>query len=150
MRKIGNIGIWALAMLACSAAARATPTCSTALDEFRAFLGSDTYPLRWEEVEMSDGKPLTIAISEAGSGLFFEFHKAREGVWAAGNGMVCREGSTLLLRFAPGQLVPGPAANWAMRAGLHGANEFRLKPSGVARLRISGVGWEGNFVPAPR
>ena len=149
MSKTGKTGIWALAMLVC-AAAQAAPACSTALDRFREFLGSEDYPLRWEEIGMGDGKPLTIAISAEGSSLFFEFHKAKEGLWASGNGMVCREGNSLLLRFAPGQLVAGPAANWAMRVGLHGANEFKLKPSGVAKLRISGVGWDGIFVPANR
>jgi hypothetical protein len=113
-------------------------------------LGDENYPLSWEETGMSDGKPLLVSISERDGILFFEFVKTREGLWAEGSGVMCRAGSSFELRFAPGQLRAGPAANWAMSVGLRGVNTFSLAPIGLDQLRIGGVGWHGTFSPGKR
>jgi hypothetical protein len=133
------------ALLALSGQAKALEICAATIGEFRAMLGSETFPLTWEETSMGDGKPLVVSILERNGALLIEFVKTREGLWAESAGVVCRAGAQLEIRFNANQIRMGPAAGWALRMALGNGGRFSLSKLGSEQLRIETVGWAGTF-----
>lgn len=123
----------------------ATPPCAHDIRELRAMLGDPGFPLVWREITMTDGKPLLLSIHERDGDLLLTFVKSREGLWAEGMGMVCEVDTRLEMRFAPGKMVVGPAAHWAMRLALRGAPSFTLTRTGTTSMKIATRGWSGVF-----
>jgi hypothetical protein len=110
-------------------------------------LADVSFPLAWEETSMDDGKPLRVSILEKEGALSLEFIKTREGLWAQTAGVICRSGRDFETRFGADQIHLGPAANWVLRLALANGGKFTLTKLGSDRLRISGGGWNGTFVP---
>lgn len=136
----------ALLLFLAAAGAAATP-CAATIGELKAIAGDASFPLRWQETSMSDGKPLVVVIAERDDALFLEFTKAREGLWAEGQAKVCGSGARLEARLRRGGLRLGPAAHWILRQSLgHGAT-FVLSRLPGGQLRIATPGWSGLFVP---
>ena len=133
------------ALLALSGQANALQICAATIGEFRAMLGSETYPLTWEETSMADGKPLVVSILERNGALLMAFVKTREGLWAESAGVVCRAGARLELRFTADQIRMGPAAGWGLRMALGNGGRFSLSKLGADQLLIETAGWAGTF-----
>ena len=131
--------------LALSTPCRAAPECAGDIGTLREILGDPAFPLVWRETTMSDGKPLILSIRERDGALLLTFVKSREGLWAEGTGMICERDSRLEARFAPGKMVVGPAAHWAMRLALRGAPSFTLVRTGATSMSIATRGWSGVF-----
>ena len=98
----------------------------------------------WRETTMTDGKPLTLILSERDGLLHLDFHKAGEGLWATGNARICRRGSTLEVRLS--HALTGPAAPWLLRQTMGATPEFLLTRLGAAELQVTTRGWSGRFV----
>jgi hypothetical protein len=126
---------------------QATPTCAANLSELRLLLADASFPLVWEETSMDDGKPLVVTILEKEGSLWLEFVKTREGLWAQSTGLICRAGLDFDTHFGPEKIRVGPAANWVMRLALVNGGKFTLTRLGANKLRISGGGWSGTFLP---
>ena len=138
----------AAALLLSLAAPRAAATPSAAtIGELKVLAGDASFPLRWQETSMSDGKPLVVSIAEREETLHLEFTKAREGLWAEGQAKVCGSGARFEARLRRGGLRLGPAAHWILRQSLgHGAT-FVLSRLPGGQLRIATPGWSGLFEP---
>lgn len=124
---------------------QASPACAATIDELRGIMGDQAFPLRWEETSMDDGKPLMVSIVEKNGGLFLEFIKTREGLWAESAGVVCKIGAEIETRFTAEQIRLGPAASWLLRQALGGGGKFILTRIGPDQLRIATSGWNGDF-----
>ena len=132
-------------LLSLSGSALASQTCVATLDELHTVLGDKTFPLKWEETTMNDGKPLLVSIHENRGALFLEFTKTREGLWAESSGIICKNGEDLEFQFSNSQVRVGPAASWALRYALGHGGKFILKRLGSGQLRISTSGWNDVF-----
>jgi hypothetical protein len=137
-------------LLICAGQASAAPTCATTIDELRAMLGNQAFPLIWEETTMRDGKPLVVSILEKNGALLMEFTKTSEGLWAESAGIICQAGHELEIRFAGDQARLGPAAGWPLRLALRNGGRFTLSQIGGDRLGIATTGWHGTFSPKGR
>lgn len=137
-------------LLSLNSEARELPTCAATISELRALLGDQTFPLKWEETTMSDGKPLLMSIFEKNGSLFLEFIKTREGLWAESTGAICKTGAGLEIRFTEEQIRVGPAANWVLRSLLGRGGKFSLTKSGSEQLQIATSGWNGIFSPSAK
>ncbi|NKE68006.1 hypothetical protein RAMLITH_19465 [Ramlibacter sp. RBP-2] len=127
-------------------AATAAP-CATTVGELRSLAGDAAFPLRWEETSMSDGKPLVVSIADRDDGLFLEFVKAREGLWAEGAATICQAGAQLQARLKARRLRVGPSAHWILRHSIGQGGTFMLSRQPGGQLRIATPGWSGLFVP---
>lgn len=136
-----------LLVLTLKSEAHESQTCATTISELRIMLGEQTFPLKWEETSMDDGKPLVVSIIENNETLFLEFIKTNEGLWAESTGVICKMGTNLEFRFTKNQIHMGPAASWVMRYALKSGGKFTLTKFGVDRLRIATSGWSGLFSP---
>lgn len=103
--------------------------------------------MHWTEIDMDDGKPLSLVLRDAGGALGMRFDKAREGLWAEGTGSVCLVEDVLEMRFAPGELRAGPAAHWLLRHALKRGGKFSFARSRSGELKVTAKGWSGRFVP---
>ena len=130
--------------------AQVAPTCAASIRELRLLLAAPTFPLLWEEISMDDGKPLLVSILEKDGSLWREFIKTREGLWAQSAGAICRSGLDFETRFGPDQIRFGPGANWVLRLALAKGGKFTLTRLGSDKLRISGGGWSGTFLPGAK
>ena len=135
------------ALVSFSSAAHESPTCVATISELRALLGSQTFPLNWEETTMGDGKPLIVSILERNGALLIEFFKTTEGLWAEVVGVVCKAGIDFEVRFNADQLRLGPSAGWPMRLAMRNGGRFSLSTVGSDQLRIATSGWSGTFSP---
>jgi hypothetical protein len=120
------------------------------LGELKILLGGHSWPQRWEETSMRDGKPLVVSILERNGALLLEFVKTQEGLWAESRGVICRTGTGLEARFSADQVRLGPAANWLMRGLLGRGGHFTLTELGPEQLRIATSGWSGLFSPGAK
>lgn len=140
--------LWVLAFG--GADALASPACFTSINELRTVLGDQRATLQWEEISMNDGKPLVVSIFEGKGALVLEFVKTKEGLWAQGNGAICRNGADLEISFDKDQLRMGPASGWLLRSLLGQGGKFTLTRLGADQIRIATSGWSGTFVPKPK
>lgn len=121
-------------------------TCATDLKSFRALFGDENFPLLWNETTADDGKPLIVKISEENNKLFLQFVKTNEGLWAEGTADVCRD-EDIVASISKDQIKLGKAAHWAIKMSMSGGAKFKLKLLRKDCLKISTVGWSGEFVP---
>ncbi len=146
MRLIRTLSTLFVAGLACAGSAWAQP-CAANVSQLRALLGDSALPLVWEEISMSDGRPLVLSLDERDGSLALAFVKTGEGLWAQGRGVVCRQGAGYEARFGEGGLQVTPAANWLLRIALQGSGSVQLRYSLPPQLRVAAPGWNGTFVP---
>ena len=126
---------------------QASPSCASNVSELKAMLGDQTFPLRWIETTMDDGKPLVVSIHERNGRLHVEFIKAREGLWAETTGLMCQAGTAFEARFTRDQIRMGPAANWLLRQLMGAGGKFTFSKVEPEQLRITTDGWSGHFSP---
>lgn len=112
-----------------------------------ALTGDPSFPLRWEETSMTDGKPLVVSITEKDGALFLAFNKTQEGLWAEGAAVICRAGAGLEARI--GRVRMGPAAHWLLRQSMGHGTTFVLSRQMAGPLHIATPGWKGDFLPRP-
>jgi len=136
-----------LLLLSLHCAAHEQPGCAASIRELKVLLGDQTFPLKWEETSMDDGKPLLVSILEKNGTLFLEFVKTAEGLWAESTGVICKKGNDLETRFSGEQVRLGPAANWVLRYALKNGGKFTLTRLGAEQLHISTSAWQGVFSP---
>jgi hypothetical protein len=129
---------------------RAAQPCAATISELRALLADQSWPLKWRETTMDDGKPLVLSILERNGSLFLKFDKTGDGLWAEGAGIVCPKGNDLEVRFVGEQVRLGPAANWTTQFTFANGGEFTLTKLGAEQLRIDTTGWSGTFTSRPR
>jgi hypothetical protein len=134
-------------LLSLSHTAHASSQCAATLSELKAMMGGQAFPLKWEETSMDDGKPLLVNITENQGVLNMAFTKAGEGLWAEGDGVICKTATGLETRFSGDQIHVGPAANWMLRYALKKGGKFTLTQLGADQLRIATSGWSGTFCP---
>jgi hypothetical protein len=127
------------------------PRCCAGTTALRGFAGGlsllagdTTFPLRWEEISMTDGKPLIVSITQKDGLLFLEFVKTGEGLWAEGAAFICKAGAGLEARI--GQIRMGPAAHWILRRSMGQGRTFAMSRQGSEQLVIATLGWRGVFV----
>jgi hypothetical protein len=134
-------------LLSLNSHAHEPQTCAVTISELRTILGDQTFPLKWEETTMKDGKPLLVTIFEKKGSLFLEFIKTREGLWAESAGLICKTSAGLEIQFTGEQIRLGPAANWVLRYALGNGGKFTLTKLGSEQLQIATSGWSGMFSP---
>lgn len=142
-RAVRMIALW----LSLAAGAAAATPCATTVDELKGIAHDASFPLRWQETSMSDGKPLVVAIAEREDMLFLEFIKTQEGLWAQGQAKICGSGARFEARLRRGGLRLGPAAHWILRHSIGQGATFVLSRQPGGQLRIATPGWSGLFVP---
>lgn len=144
---------WALCLsplLFQSGQTQAMPSCAANLSELRLLLADASFPLVWEESSMDDSKPLVVTVVEKEGALWLEFIKTREGLWVQSTGVICRVGLDFETHFNPEKIRFGPAANWVLRVALANGGKFTLNRLGTNKLRITGGGWSGTFLPSAK
>lgn len=134
-----------LVCLALRAAAAEPPQCAASLKGLQRLVGETSFPLRWEETSMNDGKPMVVSILEREGALFMEFLKTREGLWAEGAAVICIAEAGLEARI--GQLRLGPAAPWLLRRSFGHGRTFAMSRQVGGVLKIGTPGWTGTFLP---
>ncbi len=134
-------------LLSLNSEAQESQTCAATISELKVMLGDQTFPMKWEETTMNDGKPLVVSILENHGYLFLEFIKTRDGLWAESAGVICKAGTDIETRFTGEQIRLGPAANWFLRLALRNGGKFILTRIGAGQLQIATSGWSGNFSP---
>ena len=137
-----------LAAFAAAAVAAEPGPCASTLDDLRLLAGDRTFPLRWTETTMTDGKPLVVSISEHDQALFLRFRKSGEGLWAQGPARVCQGERALQARIPGRRLELGPAAHWLLRLSARDGATFGMARLASGLLRVSTPGWSGVFAPA--
>ena len=125
--------------------ARDSQPCAASINELKNLLGDQTFPLKWEETTMNDGKPLVVTIFEKSGALSVEFIKTRQGLCAQSFGVVCKTDVDLEIRFTGEQIHFGPAAGWILRSALGHGGKFTLTRLEPKKLSISTTGWSGVF-----
>jgi hypothetical protein len=144
MHQILSLLLLSLLLLPNSQAQESQP-CAATISELRNLLNDQTFPLKWEETTMDDGKPLMVSILEKNGALFVEFIKTRQGLWAESFGVICKTDVDLEIRFTREQIHFGPAASWVLRYALGNGGKFTLTKLGPKTLRIATTGWSGIF-----
>lgn len=132
-------------LLPLSSHARDSQRCAATITELKTLLGDQTFPLKWEETTMDDGKPLMLSILDKNGALSVEFIKTRHGLWAQSAGVVCKTDVELEIRFTSEQIQFGPAAGWLLRSALGNGGKFTLTQLGPKKLRVATTGWSGIF-----
>jgi hypothetical protein len=122
-------------------------TCSQDISSFRRLLGDETYPLHWEETTADDEKPLNVKITEEKGKLFLEFVKTKEGLWASGTADICLEEGDIFAAISKEQIKLGKAAHWAIKMSMSNGAKFKLIKLKPLVLKISTLGWSGEFIP---
>jgi hypothetical protein len=119
--------------------------CATSIGELKILLDDQSFPLRWIETTMDDGKPLRVSILEKSGILNVEFIKTDVGTWAESFGAICKNESEIEIRFTKDQIHFGSAANWVLRYALRNGGKFSMTKIGVNQLRLATTGWSGLF-----
>jgi hypothetical protein len=125
--------------------AQESQPCAATISELKNLLDDQTFPLKWEETTMDDGKPLMVSIFEKNAALSVEFIKTRQGLWAQSFGVVCKTDVALEIRFTSEQIQFGPAAGWLLRSALGNGGKFTLTRLGPKQIRLATTGWNGTF-----
>jgi hypothetical protein len=120
-------------------------TCVKNIHDINLAWGSPSFPLKWKETSMSDGKPLVVTILEKNDSIFLTFVKEKEGLWAESTGLICQVGNDLEIEFTGNQIRFGPAANWVLKLAIGNGGKFSLRRTGNEGLQIKTSGWEGLF-----
>ncbi len=134
-------------LLSLNCEAQAAQTCAATVSELGAMLGEESFPLKWDETTMDDGKPLVMSIVENNGSLSLEFIKTGEGLWAKSPGIICKTGDGFEALFSRKQIHLGPAAGWILRYALKNGGKFTLTKLGTDQLRIATSSWSGIFSP---
>lgn len=137
-------------LLPLNSEAHASQTCAATVSELGVMFGNQTFPLKWEETTMDDGKPLVMSIIENNGSILLEFTKTGEGLWAESLGVICKTGTDFEARFSAKQIRLGPAANWILRNALRNGGKFTLTKLGSDQLRIATSSWRGTFSPTAK
>jgi hypothetical protein len=119
--------------------------CATSISELKILLDDQSFPLKWIETTMDDGKPLRVSILEKNGALNVEFIKTNVGIWAESFGTICKNGAEIEIRFTKDQIRFGSAANWVLRYALRSGGKFTMTKLGSEQLRIATTGWSGTF-----
>jgi hypothetical protein len=119
--------------------------CATSIGELKILLDDQSFPLKWIETTMDDGKPLRVSILEKNGILNVEFIKTDVGTWAESFGTICKSGSDFEIKFTKNQIRFGPAANWILRYALRNGGKFSMTKIGANQLRLATTGWSGIF-----
>ena len=128
-------------------AALEPPGCAATIGDLRTLADDPSFPLRWEETSMTDGKPLIVSIMEKDGSIFLEFVKTGEGLWAAGTAVICKSNTDLEARMRKGRIHLGPAAHWILRHAIGQGGTFFLTRLATGQLRIATPEWHGAFAP---
>lgn len=144
MRQIFSLLLLSL-LFTLNSQAQESQACAATISEIKNLLDDQTFPLKWEETSMDDGKPLLVSIFEKNGALSVEFIKTRQGLWAQSFGVVCKTDVALEIRFSGEQIHFGPAAGWLLRSALGNGGKFTLTRLGPKTLRIATTGWSGVF-----
>jgi hypothetical protein len=119
--------------------------CATSISELKILLDDQSFPLKWIETTMDDGKPLRVSILEKNGILNVEFIKTDVGTWAESSGAICKKKSEIEIIFTKDQIQFGSAANWVSRFALRNGGKFSMTKIGVNQLRLATTGWSGIF-----
>ena len=144
-RSVGSLVLGLLGPLACLA--QAPPVCATTPHGLKQLLHDPAFALTWEETTMDDGLPLVVSIGEHNDALFVSFTKTTRGLWAEGSGVVCQRGTDAEIQFTRDQIHFGPAASWILKFAFRNGGQFTLTRLGERQMRLSTLGWSGDFVP---
>jgi len=139
-------GFFLMLALAVSCQAQTPEKCVSTLADLKQMLDDPTFSLTWEETTMDDGKPLVVTISEKDDALSVAFVKRTKGLWADISGEICKTDQALEIRFTGQQIHFGPAASWILRYMLGKGGKFTLTRISAQTLRVSTMGWSGDFV----
>lgn len=137
----------ALVVFPLASAAFEPPRCAATIADLRALAADASFPLRWEETSMTDGKPLVVSIMEKDGSILLEFVKTGEGLWAQGTAAICQSNADLEARMKPGRVRLGPAAHWILRHSIGQGGTFVLSRLATGQLSIATPGWQGVFSP---
>ncbi|MCC2675520.1 MAG: hypothetical protein K0R58_2467 [Ramlibacter sp.] len=137
-----------MALVLLMSASGAAAQCAHDVAGLRLLARDASFPVRWIESGMDDGRPLVLSLADTERGLHLRFDKTDEGLWVEGVGSVCTVGDALEIRFAPGHLRPGAAAHWLLRAALQAGGQFTLTREKADELRVHSASWTGRFVGA--
>ena len=121
-------------------------TCASDLKSFRTLFGDENFPLTWNETTADDGKPLVVKITEEKNKLFLQFVKTKEGLWAEGTADICKD-EEIVASISKDQIKLGKAAHWVIRMSMKGGAKFKLQLLKKDVLKISTIGWIGEFSP---
>lgn len=146
MNRLRAALVLAIASLTMATQAMASE-CASDVAGLRRLAGEPVFSLRWIEVGMDDGRPLSLTIGERDGALHVRFDKSQGGVWAQGTASICAAGAHLELLFKPGQLRPGPGAHWLLQKALGTGGRFTMARTADGELRVSSVVWSGRFTP---
>lgn len=80
----GGVVFLAVLGLPVASAAFEPPGCAATIADLRTLVADASFPLRWEETSMADGKPLIVSIMEKDGSILLGFVKTGEGLWAEG------------------------------------------------------------------
>ncbi len=121
-------------------------TCATDLKSFRSLFSDENFPLIWNETTADDGKPLVVKITEQKNQLFLQFVKTKEGLWAEGTADICKD-EDIVASISKEQIKLGKAAHWVIKMSMSGGAKFKLRLIKKDVLKISTIGWSGEFSP---
>ncbi len=138
-----------LSLLLFSARSFASPPCAATIGELRGLVADQSFPLKWYETTMDDGKPLVMSILERDGALVLEFVKSGDGLWAEGASIVCRNGSGLEASIAAEDIHVGPAANIPARFALMSGGQFTFTKMNMDHMRIDASGFSATFCSRP-
>lgn len=119
--------------------------CASSISELRAMLDDQNLPLRWQEAQQENAKPVVVDIQEKHGALLLEISKPDEGIMVESRGMICKVGTANDNRFVAEQVRPGPAASWFLRQVISPRESFTLTRVSTTQLRIVAGVWDGKF-----
>jgi hypothetical protein len=95
---------------------------------------------QWRETTENDGKPLTISISDGGSGMVYSATKAGEP-WLSGNVSVCRSGPSTEITLKNTKATSN--VPMIARLALPSTQSAKIVNN---QITLAGGGWGGTFV----
>jgi acetyl-CoA acetyltransferase len=125
-----------ICLLLLSDATLAQAKCFRTVSELKAH----NVKTRWHETTASDGKPLTISITDGAHGLVYSAKKAGEH-WLTGNVSVCLSGGATEITLSNTKAtshVPMLA-----KLALPSKHSARIVND---RIKLGGAGWGGTFI----
>ena len=119
--------------------------CAKNIHEMGLIFGDSNFPVFWKETSMDDGKPLVVSIQDKAGGIFLQFKKEKEGLWAESTGYICPVGNELHIQFTGDDIRLGPAANWLIKLAIGNGGKFIQRRVESDKLLIKTTGWQGLF-----